>query len=68
MKNRQRLDEVARNQGWTHRIKGKSRDPYVKLTDRSSRIALATPELTGATFIDMDQKFRFIRFAGLVEL
>ena len=68
MKRRQRLDGVARSQGWTHRVKGKSRDPYIKLTDRSARITLDTHELVGATFIDMDQKFRFIRFEDVVEL
>ncbi len=61
---RRRLDEIALMNGWTHRMKNKSRDPYVKIR---------APELVeevhpGAVFIDMDQKFRYLHFKDVVEL
>lgn len=56
---RRRLDEQAKEQGWTHRWKGKSRDPYLKIRTRTS---------DGAQYIDMDQKYRWVHRDEVVEL
>ena len=61
---RKRLDEIAVMNGWTHRMKNKSRDPYVKLSIHYT----PSPDEPGAIFTDMDQKFRFIHFKDVVEL
>ena len=63
---RKRLDKIAQDNGWTHRIKNKSHDPYVKL--RSHEGQPLPLNQRGAVFIDMDQKFRFIHFRDLTEL
>jgi hypothetical protein len=59
-----RLDEIARTQGWTHRLKRKSRDPYLKVRDGQTMYE----GIPGGIFIDMDQKFRYIEFDEVIEL
>ena len=57
------MDSMAKMNGWTHRIKRKSREPYVKLAGDMQQF-----ETGGITVIDMDQKFRWIPEEELVEL
>ena len=59
---RERLDEQARANGWTHRLKGKSRDPYLKINYEYE----GGPH--GATFTDMNQQFHFHFWDKVVEL
>ena len=58
------MDRIMKVAGWTHRLKRKSRDPYVKLRDGQTMFE----GKEDAEFIDTDQKFRTIRFEDLVEL
>lgn len=64
-KKRLRLDEQAKTMGWTHRKKGKKNDPYLKIHCHSCE---KTTNKKGTTFVDMDQKFRWIAFSEVVEL
>jgi len=59
------MDEIALMNGWTHRAKRKSRDPYLKLNDA---LLDHNRERDGALFTDMDQKFRFIYWKEVTEL
>jgi hypothetical protein len=63
-KRQKRLDEIAKEQGWTHRLKRKSRDAYLKAKESQT---LYEGKL-GGIFIDMDQKFRYIEFDEVTEL
>jgi hypothetical protein len=58
------MDRWAKQDGWTHRRKRKSRDPYLK----SGGDQTLYEGMLGAVFIDMDQKFRYIEFDEVVEL
>ena len=57
-------DKTAMELGWTHRHKRKSKDPYLKLAPHQTFYE-GKP---GATFIDMQQSFRYIEFTKVVEL
>jgi len=63
-KRRKRLDQIAQDNGWTHRMKNKSRDPYVKFNSRNKH----TNNHGGSVYIDMDQKFRWLPDEDVVEL
>jgi len=65
-KRRKRLDQIAQDNGWTHRVKNKSRDPYVKLRTRND--VTPPPKGSGAVYVDMDQKFRWLPDEDVVEL
>ena len=45
--------------GWTHRLKRKSRDPWLKVMNEDEH---------GATFVDMDKKFRWVKWSEVSEL
>lgn len=57
-------DQTALIQGWTHRMKRKSREPYLKLYKHQTMYE-GKP---GATFIDMQQSFRYIEWDRVIEL
>ncbi len=59
---RRRLDKQAKEAGWTHRKKNKKIDPYLKLQD-----PLDTHDI-GATFVDQDQKYRWLNWDQVVDL
>ncbi len=47
--------------GWTHRLKNKSRMPYLKIQTRSVTSDGKVPDkgMVGNTFVDQDQKFHW---------
>lgn len=62
-KRRKRLDQIAQDNGWTHRMKNKSRDPYLKIYKGT-----VARTKSGEIYIDMDEKFRWIAWEEVVEL
>jgi len=60
-----RLLLQAKEMGWTHRVKGKSREPYLKRqamhtkTERGER---------GHTYVDQQQKFHWYYDEDVIEL
>lgn len=53
--------------GWTHRRKNRSRDPYLKRSIFAGKEE-GTVNLGGATFIDQDQKFVWLKWDEVTEL
>ena len=60
-----RLIAQAKAQGWTHRVKGKSRNPYLKIHPFHMERQQGEE---GYTYVDMDQKFRWYYDEDVVEL
>lgn len=56
--------------GWTHRRKNKSRDPYLKLHQATAPEFEGLPKeaVSGTIFIDQDEKFRFLKWEEVVKL
>ena len=54
-----------KQQGWTHRMKGLTGNPYLKVF-RNDWYKFTNN--IGATFTDEDQKFRFILWENVEEL
>ena len=65
-----RLLLQAKEMGWTHRQKRKSRDAYLKIqsgpTEPKPKNGKRGPR--GATYVDMDQKFRWLADKDVIEL
>ncbi len=53
-----------REAGWSHRMKRKSKDPYLKLWSDPDALV----HDMGATFTDMDKKFQYLAWDEVVEL
>ena len=62
-KSRERLDRQAKENGWTHRLRNKSREPYVKLFHPHEDIGS-----DGATFTDMQQQFHYYAYEKVIKL
>ena len=58
-------DQKHKEMGWTHRVKGASREPYLKLQQMHTEKKKGQQ---GETFVDMDQKFRWYYDEDVVEL
>lgn len=56
---------MMKDEGWSHRQKRKSRDPYLKMYSKNFE---RTGRGNGATFIDMEKKFKWLSEEDVIEL